>query len=121
MGKKFSTIAAKARKSWSDEALRINEAASQTFSAEMDLRVELGVELANLRHARNLTQPDLQRLSGVQQAEISRIERGIANPTLATIEKLTRALGSQLTVLVRGLSDTNGEVADVGVQGSSVR
>ena len=31
--------------------------------------------------------------SGIDQAEISRIERGLANPTTATLGTLTRALG----------------------------
>ena len=99
VSKKFSELADEARETWSDDAKRVNEAAARVFAAEMDARATLGVELANLRTAQNLTQFDLQQLSGVQQAEISRIERGAGNPTLGTVEKLTNALGGRLAIV----------------------
>lgn len=50
-------------------------------------------QLIERRHERHLTQKQLADLSGIDQAEISRIERGQANPTTATLSALTRALG----------------------------
>lgn len=41
----------------------------------------------------HLTQKQLAEQTGIDQAEISRIERGQANPTTATLGALTRALG----------------------------
>ncbi|WP_062519528.1 helix-turn-helix domain-containing protein [Demequina silvatica] len=99
MGKSFRDIADDARAQWTDDAVVVNDAAARVFSAEVDLHAELGAELLRLRSARRLTQPELQRLSGVQQAEISRIERGVGNPTLATLEKLTHALGGRLVLV----------------------
>lgn len=99
MGRKFSELADEARESWSDDAKRVNEAAARVFTAEMDARAALGAELASLRSSRQLTQLDLQRLSGVQQAEISRIESGAGNPTLSTVEKITQALGGRLAIV----------------------
>lgn len=43
-----------------------------------------------------LTQKDLSELSGINQADISKIERGIANPTLKIIKKLADAMGMEL-------------------------
>ncbi len=99
MGKRFSEIADEVRAGWSDEAAAVHAASARTFQAEMDLRADLGAEISRLRGARRLTQPDLQRLSGIEQAEISRIERGVGNPTLATLEKLSRALGGRIVLV----------------------
>lgn len=45
-------------------------------AAEVNERAELGAVLATARKARSLTQPALSELTGIQQAEISRTERG---------------------------------------------
>jgi transcriptional regulator with XRE-family HTH domain len=45
-----------------------------------------------------MTQRQLAAQSGIQQAEISRIEAGNSNPTLSTIAALTRALGAELSL-----------------------
>jgi transcriptional regulator with XRE-family HTH domain len=65
----------------------------------MDERAQLGAQLAAARKARGLTQPALSKLSGIQQAEISRIERGAGNPTAATLLRLANALGQQITLV----------------------
>ena len=57
------------------------------------LRFSLARQLAAQRRALNLTQKQLAHRTGIDQAEISRIERGQANPTTATLGTLTRALG----------------------------
>lgn len=43
-----------------------------------------------------LTQVDLESMSGVAQSEISRIERGDANPTVETLSRLGRSLKMEL-------------------------
>ncbi len=98
MGRKFSDIAEESRAGWSDEARSVNTAARQVFSAEINQRAEFGAEIARLRRAKELTQPELQALSGVQQAEISRIESGASNPTFSTVEKLAYALGARVSL-----------------------
>lgn len=50
------------------------------------------------RKARKLTQVELARRSGVQQADISRIENGALLPTTATLSKLLFALGARLRI-----------------------
>jgi ribosome-binding protein aMBF1 (putative translation factor) len=57
------------------------------------LHFSLARQLAAQRRARRLTQKQLADITGIDQAEISRIERGQANPTTATLGTLTRALG----------------------------
>ncbi|HEX9240982.1 MAG TPA: helix-turn-helix domain-containing protein [Anaeromyxobacter sp.] len=58
----------------------------------------LAREIFDLRKAAGLTQRQLAASSGVQQADISRIEAGDANPTLATIAALAYALGAEVTL-----------------------
>lgn len=65
----------------------------ETYNAQY----ALARQLFDLRKARRWTQQQLARKSGVQQSEISRIERGEGNPTLATLCALTAALGVQLS------------------------
>ena len=50
------------------------------------------------RKVRKLTQVELARRSGVQQADISRIENGALLPTTATLSKLLFALGARLRI-----------------------
>ncbi|WP_458040551.1 MULTISPECIES: helix-turn-helix domain-containing protein [Bacteria] len=45
-----------------------------------------------------MSQPALSAVTGIQQSEISRIESGAANPTVATISKLADALDLKLSL-----------------------
>lgn len=65
------------------------------------LHFSLARQLAARRRERNLTQKQLAELSGIDQAEISRIERGQANPTTATVSALTRALDVDVHLVPR--------------------
>lgn len=58
-----------------------------------ELHFSLARQLGEQRRAQHLTQTQLAELTGIDQAEISRIERGQSNPTTATLGALTRALG----------------------------
>lgn len=102
MAKSFNELADRAKAGWSDDTQRVYEAASAEFTAEVNERAELGAALASARKARSLTQPALSDLTGIQQAEISRIERGAGNPTAATLLRLADALGQKLTLVSTG-------------------
>lgn len=69
----------------------------QAFEAQF----RLAAELILLRKQRKLTQRQLSARSGIQQAEISRIEGGRANPTIATVFALANALGGDLAIRAR--------------------
>ena len=58
----------------------------------------LGPEIAARRRAAGLTQQQLAEKTGIDQAAISRIESGHANPTLNTLEALVEGIGSHLLV-----------------------
>ena len=99
MSKDFNELVDRAKAAWSDDTRRVYEAASSEFTAEVNERAELGAVIATARKAKALTQPALSELTGIQQAEISRIERGAGNPTAATLLRLAAALGQKLTLV----------------------
>ncbi len=68
-------------------------------NAESDLRVALMGELVKARKELGISQRDLERLSGVKQPVIARIEKGTASPRLDTVIKLFAALGKTLEVV----------------------
>jgi ribosome-binding protein aMBF1 (putative translation factor) len=68
------------------------EAVAQLRS--LDSRYRIAGQLLALRRRRGLTQRRLSELSGVQQADISRIERGETQPTTVTARRLADALGA---------------------------
>jgi XRE family transcriptional regulator, regulator of sulfur utilization len=61
--------------------------------------VTLGLQFRDARVARGLTQEELSRLTGVPQADISRIERGAGNPTESTLQRLAHALNGRLQLV----------------------
>jgi XRE family transcriptional regulator, regulator of sulfur utilization len=61
--------------------------------------ISLGLQYQDARLARGLTQRQLSELSGVPQADISRIERGAGNPTEATLQRLATALQRRLALI----------------------
>ena len=65
-----------------------------------DAHFKLAAELILLRKQRGFTQRQLSTRSGVQQAEISRIEGGRANPTVSTLSALASALGGELGIRI---------------------
>ena len=50
------------------------------------------------RTSQNLTQKELSQLSGITQADLSKIENGNANPSLNTLLKLAKGLGKKLQI-----------------------
>jgi ribosome-binding protein aMBF1 (putative translation factor) len=69
------------------------------FKKEYDaLEPEYNIMLALLkaRKSQNLTQKELSERTGITQADISRIENGTRNPSLAMLKRLAEGLGMQL-------------------------
>ncbi|WP_406019972.1 helix-turn-helix domain-containing protein [Succinivibrio sp.] len=50
------------------------------------------------RKEKNLTQKELSELTGITQADLSKIENGNVNPSLNTLLKLANGLGKKLQV-----------------------
>ena len=62
--------------------------------------IMVGNAVAEARAARGLSQKELSGLTGIDQSDLSRIERGIANPSVNTLNLIAQALGATLHVSI---------------------
>lgn len=56
--------------------------------------------LQNARARVGLSQKELSELTGIDQSDISKIERGVANPSVSTLERLARAMGMEVSISI---------------------
>lgn len=63
--------------------------------------VKFGQNMKRIREQKKMSQGDICRMLGFDRAQVSNIEAGKGNPTLATIEKIARALGVPVDKLLR--------------------
>ncbi|MEX0299090.1 MAG: helix-turn-helix domain-containing protein [Kordiimonas sp.] len=61
---------------------------------------DIGLKIKTLRNERQLTLDQLAKQSGVSKSMLSQIERGLTNPTLATVWSLTQSLGINIASLL---------------------
>lgn len=71
----------------------------------MDVRKKLGSNVQRLRREKGLSQEDLADLAGLHRTYVSGVERGVRNPTLTVIDRLARALGVEMAVVVESETD----------------
>ncbi len=72
---------------------------TQEEIAESNLRVALIGELIKARQEKGITQKELEKMSGVKQPVIARMETGSTSPQLDTILKILAPLGKTLAVV----------------------
>ena len=65
------------------------------FDNELKAEI-LAFQFKELRKKKNLTQAQLAEKTGIEKGQISRIENGKYNLTLATISKIAKALGAKV-------------------------
>ena len=66
---------------------------------ESDLRVSLINSIIEARREKGITQKELEKLSGVKQPHIARIECGDTSPQINTVIKLLVPLGKTLKIV----------------------
>ena len=54
--------------------------------------------VASARALSGMSQKQLAAATGIDQSDISKIERGVANPSISTLERIAKALGGQLAI-----------------------
>jgi XRE family transcriptional regulator, regulator of sulfur utilization len=86
------------RAGWSESDRALSDVARHHFATMRHEVFELGTSLKTRRQELGLSQLDVAHISGVQQAEISRIERDLANPTWNTLRKLAAVLKMDITL-----------------------
>ncbi|MHB1101778.1 MAG: helix-turn-helix domain-containing protein [Devosia sp.] len=67
----------------------------------------MGLRIRSLRHQRGLSVNELAAKAGVSAGIISHIERGKANPSLRTLERIRTALGVPLSAILEETRDGN--------------
>ncbi|PHU41589.1 transcriptional regulator [Pseudobutyrivibrio ruminis] len=79
---------------YKEKALRDPEVKAEydSLEAEYDI-IQAMIEARINQH---MTQKDLSAKTGITQADISRIENGTRNPSLAMVKRLAEGLGMQL-------------------------
>lgn len=61
----------------------------------------MAMQITEWRERRGMTQAQLAEASGIDQGDISRIERGSINPTEKTLGRIAEALGTELRLVER--------------------
>lgn len=74
-----------------DEQLKDREFKSEWNELEPEYQVIRA--MIEARQEKNITQKELSDLTGIAQADISRLENGNANPSLRTLQRLAAGLG----------------------------
>ena len=67
------------------------------FDRKLDV---LGDVIKHLRNKKNLTQSQLRKMIGVKRSEISKLERGSRNMTIATVLRIFQALQADVKFVV---------------------
>lgn len=92
------------RKHTESERLLLEQSSSARDAFEnAQLLEELGVMLRALRHEAGMSQQQLQAITGVHQADISRMENGAMDrePNLAMLRKIANATGYRVVIGLR--------------------
>lgn len=68
----------------------------------------LAMVIRQLREDRGVTQEDLAHEAGITTGTLSKIERGLANPSWTTVERIARALGTSVARLAASAESLGG-------------
>lgn len=98
MAREYGEFASELQREWSDDAARVAAAAAEELAVEVQARRAMGRAVRAARKSAALTQVQLAKLASIEQAEISRIERGHANPTVATLARIGAATGTSVSL-----------------------
>lgn len=71
----------------------------------------IGARIRRLRHARGLTLVQLAESAELSHPFLSQLERGLARPSIGSLEKIARALGSSQLELLAGAEETTDDCA----------
>ena len=93
---KFEDFVQPYREAESPSAEVVRNSAARAFTAELAERRQIGAVLTSARKDCGATQQAIAVAAGIQQAELSRIENGLGNPTVATLLKVLDALDLRL-------------------------
>ncbi len=89
---------------WNDdldiEAETIYEDGVTVRHEMMSINFRVANAVASARADSGKSQMELATLTGIDQSDISKIERGVANPSIATLNRIAEALGKKLQITI---------------------
>ena len=87
---------------WNDdldiEAETIYEEGETVGTVKLAASVMAGNAVAAARARKGVSQRELSEATGIDQSDISKIERGAANPSVGTLNRIAEALGARLFI-----------------------
>lgn len=66
---------------------------------EAELEFDLGARIRRLRRTNELTLRELAQRAGVTESFLSQVERGVASPSVASLQRIARGLGLSIAQL----------------------
>ena len=63
--------------------------------------VTLGFNIKQLRIDKNLTQKELSDITGIDQGDLSKIEKGIMNPSIKILTRIADGLNSKISIIIQ--------------------
>ena len=85
---------------------------SNAPAADSGVEIDLGARIRTLRNARGQTLRDLASHAGDTESFLSQVERGVASPSIASVQRIARALGQTIAELFAE-QEVHGEVVRV--------
>ena len=89
--------------SWNDELDLASEGiysrGKHIAKVDPEITILVGQAIAEVRMKKGISQRELSRKTGIMQAEISKIEQGKGNPTITTLQKISKSLDCPITML----------------------
>ncbi len=69
------------------------------YTKDKDYLISFGKHLKKMREERGMSQEELANSAEVSLPQITRIERGVVNPTICTIKSLSNGLSVEITLM----------------------
>ena len=89
---------------WNDEldieAETIYEEGDTVHTIKPAANVMVGNAVAAARAKKGISQKELSEATGIDQSDLSKIERGVANPSVGTLNRIAEALDAKLFVSI---------------------
>lgn len=90
---------------WTDEldieAETIYEDGVTIRKSDIPINHNVACAVATARAKAGISQSVLSNRTGIDQSDISKIERGIGNPSVGTLERLAQAMGMELEIKIQ--------------------
>ena len=90
---------------WNDdldiEAETIYQDGELVRTTKLPINFEIAYMVSSARAKSGLSQAKLSELTGIDQADISKIENGLSNPSISTLERIAKALRADLEISIK--------------------